>query len=216
MSRYIDLIGQRYGRLVVAARVPSKHGKTMFECLCDCGNSTVVSSNNLRRGRVESCGCLLREKINKHGMARSRIYRIYMAIKGRCTNINSPQYKYYGERGISMCNEWLNSFQTFYDWAMTNGYRDDLTIDRIDNERDYSPDNCRWVTMQEQSENKRSNKTIVFNGKSQTLSQWARELGFPKQTLIARITTYKWSIEKALTTPLTVRKRRANDGKAPS
>lgn len=156
----IDLTGQRFGRLTVVR----KSGKDNFrnstwECICDCGNSSIVSSVNLRNGNTKSCGCYGRERkrnANKtHGMTGSRLHRIWKAMRTRCYNRNFFGFKYYGGRGISICDEWKNDFQAFYDWAMKNGYSDNLTIDRINTNGNYEPSNCRWVTMAEQNKNKR-------------------------------------------------------------
>ena len=121
-------------------------------------------------------------------------------MKTRCTNPNHEAYHNYGGRGISICDEWMNDFQAFYDWAMANGYSDDLSIDRIDNDGNYCPENCRWATDKEQCNNQRSNHLITYNGKTQTIKQWAADLGIKRVTLQARLTRYHWDVEKALTT----------------
>ena len=119
---------------------------------------------------------------------------------GRCYNPNHMHFKRYGMRGITVCEEWKNNFQAFYDWAMSNGYRDDLTIDRIDNNGNYCPENCRWATMKEQCNNTRSNTLITYNGKTQTMAQWAKEIGMPYHKLVVRIAR-GWDVERAFTTP---------------
>ena len=162
MASLIDLTGMRFGRLVVIAKAePNKsyHG-AMWECLCDCGNRTIVNARNLKSGNTSSCGCYGNEKrlksIKIHGKSGTRLHRIWKAMHTRCYNPNFFAYKYYGGRGITICRGWQNDFQAFYDWAMANGYRDDLSIDRIDTNKGYSPDNCRWTTMAEQNKNKRA------------------------------------------------------------
>lgn len=132
-----------------------------------------------------------------HGKRNTRLYSIYAHIKERCYNANNKSYHYYGAKGIIICDEWLHDFQAFYDWAMANGYADNLTIDRIDVNGNYEPSNCRWVTMKEQSNNKSCNISIAFNGKTQTLKQWADELGINYTRLYQRIYVRGWSVEKA-------------------
>lgn len=132
-------------------------------------------------------------KSDKH----NRLYRIWAGIRRRCNNPNVPNYKDYGGRGIKVCNEW-NSFENFEAWARSNGYADNLSIDRIDTNGDYCPENCRWATDKEQANNKRNNKFITFNGKTQTMKQWAEELGINYSALKCRLQVYGWDIEKAL------------------
>lgn len=135
----------------------------------------------------------------KHGKRHTRLYTIYANIKTRCYNKKNIRYKLYGARGITMCEEWKNDFQSFYDWSMANGYREDLTIDRIDNNGNYEPSNCRWVTWRGQQNNRRNNHLIEFNGHAHTMAEWSRLIGIPYQTLVRRINVYGWSVERALT-----------------
>jgi hypothetical protein len=118
---------------------------------------------------------------------------------GRCTHESYPSYKRYGGKGIRVCEEWINSFESFEKWALANGYSGSLTLDRKDSKKDYCPDNCRWATMREQQNNRADNHVVTYNGKSQTVSQWASELGIKTQTLFSRFKRH-WSVEKALTT----------------
>ena len=159
MGKCIDITGQQFGYLSVIERVGSdKSKRATWRCRCKCGNDGV----RLRNGTVQSCGCLQIERViaavQTHGKRRTRIYRIWCAIKSRCNNPKTINYKYYGGRGIHVCKEWIYDFEAFYDWAMSHGYEDDLSIDRIDNDKGYSPDNCRWVTMKEQIINRRPRK----------------------------------------------------------
>lgn len=164
MPKLIDLTGQRFGRLTVIERAISKGKNTVWFCQCDCGNTTVSDGYQLRNGITLSCGCYHKEFCGdahrKHGFTRTRLYRIYYKMKERCYKPSNDNYKYYGALGITICDEWLNDFRTFADWALANGYKDNLTIDRKDNSKGYSPDNCRWITIQAQQKNRRKRGTV--------------------------------------------------------
>ena len=194
MGAFIDLAGQRFGMLTVIGRKENRHGHAMWECLCDCGNKTVVPSGDLRRGKTKSCGC----NRTTHGDRGSRLYGIWIGIKTRCFNETDHTYALYGGRGITVCEEWRDSFEAFRDWALANGYRDDLSIDRKNPDGDYCPVNCRWTTMKEQQNNRRNNRLITYNGRTQTLSQWSAETGIHRGTIQYRL-KHGWDVEKALT-----------------
>lgn len=136
----------------------------------------------------------------KHGLCKTRLYRIWANAKSRCGDKNNPLFKYYGEIGIKVCDEWLNDFQAFYDWSMANGYKHNLTIDRINYNGNYEPSNCRWVTMKAQARNRKSNRIIEFQGERKHIIDWAKVLGINAKTLYSRFDK-GWSVEKALTTP---------------
>lgn len=205
MGKRIDLTGVRVGRLVVESYAYTRDKKAYWNCVCDCGNKCVVGAKNLRKGIARSCGCLKKESMrkvaSKHGLSSTRLYHIWTGMKGRCYNPNNPRYNSYGGRGILIHEEWLNNFESFYNWAISNGYAENLTLDRIDNNRGYSPDNCRWANQKQQCNNKSNNHLLTYNGKTQNITQWAEELGIGRRTLTDRL-TYSWTLEEVFTKPL--------------
>lgn len=212
MSKLIDLEGKRYGKLMVVKRMANRDkAVTVWECKCDCGNTTIVTSANLRSGRTKSCGCLRgivsKQKATTHGMSKSKLYYIWSDIKQRCYQKNNPAFKFYGGRGIKMCNEWFKSYERFMKWAEINGYHEGLTIERIDVNGDYCPDNCKWIQLSEQAQNRRSNILIDYNGESHCLSEWCNIYKVNYYLVYNRIHKNKWSFERAISEPAHVEKR---------
>ena len=213
---YKDITGKKFGRLLALERVgKTKHGHSIWRCLCDCGNIKDVSINSLTMGVTKSCGCLNMEVLHRtgkdkpratHGMCGTRIYRIWKGMKNRCSNGNTQDYATYGERGITVCDEWENDFSNFYEWATQNGYESSKSIDRIDNDLGYSPANCRWATDAEQANNKSTNLHITWNGVTHTPSQWSEITGIDPATIRRRYHE-GWESEDIFTIPKGGRRR---------
>ena len=205
--RFIDLTGQKFGRLTVIERAPSKGNRTMWLCRCDCdGKIVTVAGGNLKNGHTRSCGCLNDEKRSErklqHGMSDTPLYETWLSRLRRCYVANCPTYHDYGARGIKVCERW-HDFSLFYNDVskMPHFGEPGYSLDRVDNDGDYEPSNCRWATNKEQSNNRRSNIVIKYCGKEQTLKQWADELGLNYEKTRKRIRDRNWSVEKAFTTP---------------
>lgn len=191
MGQFIDLSGQRFGRLTVLGRAGSnKYNYATWLCICDCGKKTIVAGKSLRTGNTKSCGCLVvddarakNEKyIKTHGKTNTRLFRVWSSMKTRCDNPNATSYSDYGGRGITVCDEWEKDFESFYKWAMEQGYdptakRGEHTIDRIDSNKGYSPENCRLANSVQQANNRRSTRFITVDGDKRSLSEWARYYG---------------------------------------
>lgn len=210
MPQFRDLTGMRFGRLIVIERAENQGKRVMWRCLCDCGTEIVTRGGSLTSGGSQSCGCFNRERSSqrhtKHGESKTRLNLEWRKIKNRCNNPNNDRWSDYGGRGIKVCEEWENSFETFRDWALANGYREDLTIDRKDVNGNYCPENCRWITNQEQQHNRRNNHYITYNGETHTITEWARIYNLSENGLVHRILR-GWDIERALKTPMQKRKR---------
>jgi hypothetical protein len=210
--RHFDTICSKYGRLAILKILPERNsGHIMAACLCDCGNEVTVSLSSLRAGRTKSCGCYRKEVTyntwSTHGLCKTRLYSIWTDIKRRCYNSANKRYNCYGGRGISVCDEWLNDFPAFYDWANQSGYAAGLTIDRIDVNGNYEPANCRWATWKQQANNTTRNHMLTYKGETLTLSQWEERTGLNRDLLKDRINKLHWSDERALTTPVREDKR---------
>jgi hypothetical protein len=188
-------VGEKYGRLTV---LENHHPKDEVLCICECGNLKIARASNVYHGGTKSCGCLFNEGNNlKHGGKGTRLYQIWKSMRERCNTPTCRIYKYYGAKGIKICKEW-EDFIAFREWAITNGYSDNLTIDRIDVFGNYEPSNCRWATYKEQANNTTKNHRVEFNGKNLTLSEWSEITGIKMQTIWGRLKR-GWSVSDALT-----------------
>ena len=187
-------IGKKYNRLTIIEEAGKGYrGTTLVKCKCECGNEYINSCSAIVRGKYKSCGCGKKEYKERfinahrtHGNSKTRLYKIFYGMKTRCTNPKRADYKQYGGKGIKICSEWLNDYTLFEKWAIENGYNDTLTIDRIDPNKDYSPENCRWVSRKEQSRNQERTKYLTYNGITKTVAEWAEELGVSYWTLMTR------------------------------
>ena len=201
--RSVDLTGQKFGRLTVVRFDHKENGRKYYLCQCDCGNFKIVSNHSLKSGNTKSCGCLHKEiliqrnKDNRvHHPENERLLRIWRAMLHRCYKETDEHYDYYGGRGIKVCDDW-HDFEAFQKWALVNGYADNLTIDRLDGNKDYCPENCSWVTMTVQNNHKSDTKWLTYKGKTQSLSDWCRELGLDYFRTKARLNSLRWSVEDA-------------------
>lgn len=181
-----------------------KNGR--YLCICECGNETIATTTELKQGLKKSCGCkrnkLLSESRKTHGDSYTRLYKIYKSIKNRCYGTYDKKHmKNYKDRGITMCDEWLNDWNLFKKWATENGYKENLTIDRINNNEGYSPNNCRWIPRKEQAANKRANVFITIGNETHTIAEWCRINNISNNAACKRIEAYGWNPIKAVTTP---------------
>lgn len=202
-----DLVGMRFGRLSVIQKDVRKgnNGQSYYICKCDCGKVVSVVANNPRSGHTKSCGCIVGQPFPSSLGEKDPLYKTWVNAKTRCYNPKSVKYARYGGRGISMCDEWKHNFPAFYQWANTHGYKPGLQIDRIDNDGNYSPDNCRFVTNKENTLNKSVNVRLTFRGVTKTQSEWGRELsksiGVNAATICKRLTVLGWDVDRALSEP---------------
>lgn len=202
-----NLKGKIFGYWTVIERAEN-HPTTrsaQWLCECECGTRRIIRASQLKSGKSKSCGCHKNDYNKTHGGKGTRLYEIWRQMRYRCENPNNQAYEKYGARGITVCEDW-HDFAMFRKWAMENGYKDSLSIDRIDNDKGYSPDNCRWETSRVQMNNRRMCHVLEYGGEKLTVSQWAEKLGVPRSTLMNRIKR-GWDIEKVLKTPV------ANTGK---
>lgn len=208
MKYYKDLTGMRFGRLRALYRNGTdKKGYVIWHCKCDCGNECDVVGRYLTSGGTTSCGCYRRElkqnQLSTHGGTDTRLYRVFLTMLGRCHNPNAHEYENYGGRGITVCEGW-HSFEHFRTWAIANGYDEtakhgECTLDRIDPNKGYSPENCRWVSMKVQQRNRRNNVLLTYEGETHCVAEWAEKVGLQAPTLRHRLKA-GWPIKSALQT----------------
>ena len=192
----IDMSCKIIGRLTVLYKEGTIRGKIAWRCKCECGNETIVIGTYLRNGNTKSCGCLNLERVKTHDKSNTKLYNIWKGIRRRCSDKKGKWSHLYIGKGITVCDEWNNSFQEFYDWSIANGYKQGLSIDRINGNKGYYPSNCRWVTSKEQSRNTCLN--IVYNG--EYAIDAARRLGAASNIICLRLKA-GWTLEEAFTTP---------------
>lgn len=216
-SQSYDLVGKRFGRLTVLRQVedyvsPGGAHFHMWLCQCNCGNQIKVITHDLMSGHTQSCGCLGKEKrrksATKHGLSKTPLYAKYNSILDRCYNPNNKEYKNYGGRGIKMCDEWRDDFTKFYAWAIETHWEPNLTIERIDVNGNYSPDNCTWLTIQQQQSNKTTRHELTARGETHSIKEWADILDMSQDVIERRLNQLGWSDEEALFTPLNIGTRR--------
>ncbi len=203
-NQHINLSGKIFGRWEVNYFDTTKSRKRRWNCKCICGTERSVSEHSLINGLSKSCGCLQREitskAFTKHGKSQTKEYGIWSSMKGRCLNDKDKQYRYYGGRGITVCESWIKSFQRFYsDMGPSPGKG--YSIERIDNDGNYEPDNCKWATREEQMNNRRSNHFLEYNGERKTTAQWAKETGIPIKIILNRIDAGWTDCKRILTKP---------------
>ena len=211
MGRRIDLTGKTINGIYVKSFAYAGGGKSKkayWNCVCTCGNEFVVESSKLRTGYTRSCGCLRKEKLRQRvtthgapsGSKRNRLYCIWKSMRQRCNCPRNAAYKNYGGRGIKICDEW-NDYPIFESWAFGNGYADDLSIERIDINKGYSPDNCKWIPLKDQCLNKQDTIWIDYKGQRKQLKVWCDELGLKYGKIAQRLGPMGWSVERAFETP---------------
>ena len=198
MGKLINLTGQRFGRLIVLKKSEKRDnkGNVFWTCRCECGKIKDICSRELRRRHSISCGCYNKEHnqntlgqrryMKTHGKTNTKLYRVYRTMITRCCNKNCKKFNNYGGRGITVCPEWRKDFQTFYDWAISHGYKENLTIERIDVNGNYCPENCKWIPSYLQAKNKTTTHFIEYEGKIQTIQDWAKEKGINPDTIYQR------------------------------
>lgn len=190
MTKEVDITGKKFGKLTAVKKIDSRYW--LFRC--DCGKEKKIKKTNVVCGITKSCGCLWYKEValgnRKHGMSKTRLYECWRDMRNRCYLKTRYDYKRYGGRGIVVCDEWKNKFESFYDWAINNGYKDNLTLDRIDVNGNYCPKNCRWSTKKEQATNRRTTVMIEYNGETHSKKDWAIKFGKPSWEWYNRLKKY--------------------------
>ena len=201
-TAYEDLVGQRFNHLFVVEDIGRRGRATLWKCLCDCGNYTEATTADLKRNHKMSCGCYHQDIIKTHGGSKSRLYKIWIGMRRRCYDTNQSGYKEYGGRGIKVCREWDDNFESFRDWSMSHGYTDNLTIDRIDYNGNYCPENCRWITTNEQCRNTRYNRFETIDGVTKTVVDWCDYYNIENRRTVYTRLKRGWDIKRALFEPI--------------
>lgn len=196
-----DLAGMHFGRWRVVEYGYPQGKSTYWKCVCSCGTERYVRSSRLLSGESLSCGCYRLEQLasqkTTHGMTDTRLYGVWHGMKNRCLTKSATSYAMYGGTGITVCDEWVSSFEVFHEWAMQNGYEPGLNIDRIDGSGPYAPSNCRWVTSKENQRNRRNNKILCVDGIRKSVAEWAEKTRTPYNTIYSRV-RYGWSDHDAV------------------
>ena len=203
MSRLIDITGKKYNMLKVISFYDIQDKKSRWLCECECGNKKILFGKDIKNGNTKSCGCLLhKKKYNKETETKiKRLQHIYYQMKQRCYDKNNPLYKHYGQRNITICKEWLNNINNFLNWALKNGYKNDLTIERIDVDGNYEPNNCKWITKTQQGYNKTNTISYTFQGETKCLSEWCKIYDIDYHIVYKRLKRGN-DIKQALTKPI--------------
>lgn len=209
MNSFEDLSGKKFGKLTAIRRTddyisPSGHHATRWLCQCDCGNTVYIAAHQLKSGKTKSCGCYQKERASEsnrtHGLSKERLYFTWKDMRSRCQNPRSKEYANYGGRGILLCKEW-EDYLKFREWALSHGYQENLTIDRIDNDKGYCPENCRWATRTQQNRNMRRNHHVTYHGKDYIAAELARKAGIGKSVFLNRIMNEGFTVEEAVELP---------------
>lgn len=205
--KHISITGQVFGRLTILERVENaENGSVMYNCICSCGIKCIKAYTCIINGLTKSCGCynveLGKVRFLTHGKSKHPLFRIWAGIKQRCYDKNVKAYRWYGLKGITMCDEWLSSFESFYSWGINAGWKTGLSIERLNNKFSYSPWNCKWIPRQKQNRNKTNSRLLTHNGLTMSMLEWSERLQMPYGTISRRINGFKWSVEKSLTQPI--------------
>lgn len=192
MPQIINITGIRYGKLIAVRFLGRVNSHSMFQCLCDCGNMTIATSNNLRRNHTTSCGCTsskktIGDRTKSHGLKKHPLYESWLGMRNRCYWPRHNRYQYYGGKGITVCDEWKDDFIAFYKWGIANGWKRGLQIDRKENDKNYCPDNCRFSTVKQQARNRTSNVILTIDGVSRTAIEWAEIAGVNYEAMRQRV-----------------------------
>lgn len=207
----LNLKGKQFGRLTVISAGDRINGRSTWLCVCACGNTKLIKTHELRSGDTRSCGCLVHENksLMTHGDSRSPEYKSWTAMKDRCYGVNHSSYKNYHDRGITVCDRWLHSYENFLA-DMGRKPSKNMSLDRIDNNGNYTPENCRWATIKQQNNNSRNNRFIDYKGETKTLKQWSEIYNLSAKVVKDRLDVLGWSFEKAILTPKRIVKIKSN------